>query len=86
MAQLRRLNLSKTQIADAGLGHLKGLAQLQGLLLSETQVTDTGLEHLKELSQLFIVWYWGDSGDRHWSGTSKGTVAALVFVPRRLPM
>ena len=46
------LNLSRTQITDAGLVHLKGLTNLQTLILTNTKVTDEGLVHLKELTSL----------------------------------
>ena len=40
------LNLSGSQVADAGLGHLKALPELRALYLSSTNVTDAGLESL----------------------------------------
>ena len=43
MPQLQRLDISHTQVTDAGLGHLKGLTQLDALWLNGTQVTDAGL-------------------------------------------
>jgi hypothetical protein len=44
--------LSRAQVTNAGLEHLKALSQLQWLSLYRTRVTDAGLEHLKRLSQL----------------------------------
>ena len=41
------LDLSRTQVSDAGLEHLKGLTSLTALDLSGTQVTDEGVEALK---------------------------------------
>jgi hypothetical protein len=46
------VNLSGSQVTDAGLEHLKGLSQLQTLWLDGTQVTDAGLAQLKGLSKL----------------------------------
>jgi hypothetical protein len=46
------VNLSETQVADAGLEHLKGLTQLQDLRLQWTEVTDAGLVHLNGLTKL----------------------------------
>jgi Leucine-rich repeat (LRR) protein len=46
------VDLSETQVTDAGLKHLRGLTQLQVLTLDSTQVTDAGLEHLRGLTQL----------------------------------
>ena len=46
----RRVNgyLTNTQVTDAGLGHLKGLAKLQELNLMLTQVTDAGVDDLQK--------------------------------------
>ena len=52
LAEVKSLNLSGTQVTDAGLAHLKGLAGLQWLSLRGTQVTDAGLAHLKGLAGL----------------------------------
>jgi thiol-disulfide isomerase/thioredoxin len=49
---LEFLVLTRTQITDAGLLHLKGLAQLQELSLTGTGITDTGLSYLKEHKKL----------------------------------
>ena len=46
-ADSNALFLNDTQIADAGLEHLKGLSSLQVLHLSGTQITDAGLEYRK---------------------------------------
>ena len=50
---LGRLDLSGTQVSNAGLIHLKEVAGLWYLNLSGTQVTDAGLIHLKEVAGLF---------------------------------
>ena len=42
---LHSLDLSGTQVTDAGLEHLKGRGDLRELNLPGTQVTDAGLEH-----------------------------------------
>ena len=41
-----------SEIADAGLAHLKGMTSLTYLDLAGTEVTDAGLEHLKELTTI----------------------------------
>src|SRR5262245_8932972 len=52
LPKLRRLDLSSTQITDAGLAHLKDLKSLEDLVLSVTKITDAGLVHLKGLTNL----------------------------------
>ena len=49
------LNLSSTQITDAGLVHLKGLTTLQQLNLNGTKVTDAGVVEVPDL-QLAAPW------------------------------
>ena len=63
--------LNSTNVTDAGLGHLKGLAKLQSLYLSQTEVTDAGLEHLKGLTQLQSLYLSQDQGNRRWAGASQ---------------
>src|SRR5262249_14284987 len=46
------LSLKNTQVPDAGLKELKGLASLQTFYLGDTQVTEVGLKELKELPSL----------------------------------
>ena len=46
------LYIGKTQVTDAGLGHLKGLSNLHRLWFYGTQITDAGLEALKGLEHL----------------------------------
>jgi len=46
------LELTGTQITDAGLEHLKGLTNLAALSLTDTQVSGSGLKHLKGLTGL----------------------------------
>ena len=50
--KLETLSLSRTNVTDAGLVHLKGLTELTYLGLNRTQITDAGLVHLKELTSL----------------------------------
>ncbi|MBL7044862.1 MAG: hypothetical protein ISR77_39915 [Pirellulaceae bacterium] len=52
LTNLQCLSLSKTQVTDAGLEHLKGLTNLNGLALNDTQITDEGLAHLKGFVRL----------------------------------
>ncbi len=46
------VNLRKSTVTDAGLGHLKGLTRLQSLDLYGTKITDVGLDSLKGLTNL----------------------------------
>jgi internalin A len=48
LTELRWLDLSSTQVTDAGLVHLHGLTRLQDLNLGRTQVTDAGVAELKK--------------------------------------
>ena len=43
-----KVNLSHTQVTDAGLVHLAGLTNLEVLYLYGTQVTDAGLDELRK--------------------------------------
>ena len=47
LSELRYLDLTNTQVTDAGLVHLAGLTKLEELVLDGTQVTDAGVEELK---------------------------------------
>jgi Leucine-rich repeat (LRR) protein len=55
LSEIRRLNLSGSEITDKGLEQLKDLPQLQNLCLVGTTVTDPGLEHLRGLTQLQVL-------------------------------
>jgi len=46
------LRLGSSNITDAGLVHLQGLAQLKFLILQNARLTDAGLEQLTGLMQL----------------------------------
>jgi len=47
LTSLQSLDLSGTQVSDAGLVHLQGLISLQSLDLRNTKVSDTSvLDHL----------------------------------------
>ena len=48
MTQLEDLELSDTQVTDAGLTHLKGLSRLTYLNLKGTKVTIQGIKELQE--------------------------------------
>ena len=49
---MQALNLDHTQVTDAGLEHLKGLADLRELSLYSTKIAGKGLRHLKTLANL----------------------------------
>jgi hypothetical protein len=53
------VTLKSSEVTDAGLEHLKGLAKLQRLSVSYTKVSDAGLEHLKGLTHLRLLDLWG---------------------------
>ena len=75
------VNLSGTQVTDAGLEHLKGLTNLRRLYLSGTKVTDAGLEHLKGLTNLEHLSLSStkvtDAGLEHLKGLTKLRALAL---------
>jgi len=52
LISLEVLDLSRTQVTDEGLVHLKSLSSLRRLDLDGTQITNAGLVHLKSLSSL----------------------------------
>jgi hypothetical protein len=47
VTNLSELDLSDTQVSDAGLAHLKGLTSLSGIDLRSTWVSDAGAKELK---------------------------------------
>jgi Leucine-rich repeat (LRR) protein len=49
---LQSLDLSSTQVSDAGLVHLQALTGLQSIYLRNTQVSDAGLAHFHALTGL----------------------------------
>jgi hypothetical protein len=49
---LRALHLSKTQLTDKGLEHIRNFASLNVLELSQTRISDDGLVHLAALANL----------------------------------
>lgn len=51
-AQVKWVDLARTQVTDKGLAHLAGMKGLTRLHLENTKVTDAGLEHLKGLTNL----------------------------------
>jgi len=71
-ANVTRVDLSRSEISDAGLEALKGLPHLWDLVLHDTAVTDAGLEHLKGLTHLSSLILDGtkvsDVGLRHLQG------------------
>ena len=50
--KLERLHLSDTQVSDAGLEHLGGVAELWLLDLHNTRITDAGLKYVKQIAGL----------------------------------
>jgi len=54
LPRVGKLNLSFSQVTDAGLVHLEGLT-VESVDLTQTKVTDAGLEHLKKLNGLQSV-------------------------------
>ena len=67
---LRKLNLSFTQLTGAGLGELKNLKELRQLSLSGTGVKLTDLDVLKNLPHLSSIHLWN-------TGISGNDIAAL---------
>lgn len=58
LTNLRALNLSRIELRDEWLAHLKGLVNLEVLILGLTGITDAGLVHLEgltKLNTLFLV-------------------------------
>jgi hypothetical protein len=55
---LERLNLSQTQITDAGLANLYGM-KIGTLDVSRTRVTDAGLAKLRGIKSLQWLWLRG---------------------------
>ncbi|MDG1974983.1 MAG: hypothetical protein P8I39_00495 [Akkermansiaceae bacterium] len=58
MTQLKKLDLSQTQIGDKTLETIGDLGGLEWLNLWGTQVTDSGLMKLKDLSKLRKIYLW----------------------------
>lgn len=52
MKSLRTLELAKTKITEAGIGHLGGLTDLERVDLAYTPQTDDGLKHLAGMKKL----------------------------------
>lgn len=75
LTDLQGLDLTDTQVSDAGMEHLKGLTKLHILGLGGTQVSDAGLEHLKGLANLEVLSLGGtqvsDAGLEHLKGLTK---------------
>jgi len=69
------VDLTQTNVTDAGLANLRGLSQLQSLDLAGTKVSDAGLEQLKALTKLTRLWLQhtkvSDAGLVHLKGLSK---------------
>jgi hypothetical protein len=55
LTNLRGLDLTDSEVTDAGLEHLRGLSGLSSLYLSGTQISDAGLQHLSEMSSLEVL-------------------------------
>ena len=52
LEKLRKLELGRTRIGDAGLEHLRSISAIQYLGLGHTLVTNKGLAHISEFSDL----------------------------------
>jgi len=50
--KLRRINLSHTEVTDAGLSRIAGMRKLIQLRLASNRITDAGLECLEQLKEL----------------------------------
>lgn len=75
MANLRKLDLSQTQVGDAVLDAVAQLEGLEWLNLYGTQVTDAGLMKLKGLGNLKKVYLWQSKA------TADGAKALKVELP-----
>jgi len=88
LSQVQSLDLSDTQVSDAGLVHLQGLSALQSLDLSDTQVSDAGLVHLQGLSALqslnLMNTQVSDTGLAHLQGLSALQSLNLSNAPQTL--
>ncbi len=82
LTKLSDLDLSYTDVTDAGLAHLKGLTKLTALDLSGTQVSSAGLKHLEGLSNLTAIDLGGtrvtDAGLVHLKGLTNLTKLQLA--------
>jgi formylglycine-generating enzyme required for sulfatase activity/serine/threonine protein kinase len=82
LAALRNLNLSNTQVGDAGLAQFKDCKALTNLYLARTQVTDAGLAFFKDcknLTRLFLDHTSiTDAGLPHLKGSKKLTGLSLA--------
>lgn len=59
MTDLVSLNLSKTQVTDAGMKQLAQFKNLKSLGLRETQITDAGLKELTKVTSLTSLYLGG---------------------------
>jgi hypothetical protein len=75
MTQLKKLDLSQTQIGDKTLETIGDLGGLEWLNLWGTQVTDSGLMKLKDLSKLRKIYLWQSQV------TKKGAAALKKELP-----
>ena len=55
LPQLRRLDLSGTDVSDADLPYLKGMTRLEDLRFSSNKVTDAALKSIEGLTQLEVL-------------------------------
>jgi internalin A len=99
LKRLRWLSLQDTQITDASLARMGGLASLEYLSLNGTRITDAGLVHLKGLEGLTELSLENsavtDAGLAHlrgltglktlWLGGSKVTAECVQALRRSLP-
>jgi len=77
--------LSKTNVTDVDLVHLKKMSELRDLFLDHTKITDTGLEHLKGMKTLERLFLDStkvtDTGLAHLKGLTKLRTLVLDNTP-----
>jgi Leucine-rich repeat (LRR) protein len=52
LTSLQAVNLSETQVTDAGIAHLSPLEQVEALHLSNTKLTNNCIKHLSQMKAL----------------------------------
>jgi hypothetical protein len=75
MTQLKKLDLTNSNITDDGLRHVSLMRELEILSIQSTGITDAGLVHLESLPKL----------TRLWTSNSKITKVGLERLQEKLP-